>query len=145
MHAGTKPPTARRHPGQGRHLAHLPAPDKKSIRRIHERAYAYWIFYKYDPLANVIVKNNPFWILFSNVAWRKVEKLTPGTSRHWLWRSSHPAIGNGGKLPPAVAIGCRWVCDIEAWRPLHDQSKEGCLFLLPCMHVRRRWDAIVSL
>jgi hypothetical protein len=64
------------------------------------------------------------------MAWRKVEKLTSGSSHHLLWRSSHPATGNGGRLPPAVAIGCRWLCDVEAWwkarsrRLLHDQSKE---------------------
>jgi hypothetical protein len=39
-------------------------------------------FYKYDPLANAIVRNNPFRILFPNVTWRKMEKLIPGSSRH---------------------------------------------------------------
>jgi hypothetical protein len=37
-------------------------------------------FYKYNPLSNVIVKNNPLQNLLPKIAWRKGEKAPRGTS-----------------------------------------------------------------
>jgi hypothetical protein len=53
-------------------------------------------FYKYKPLPSAIVKNNPLRVLLAKIAWREVEKLTRGTSRHLTWRITLPAIESGG-------------------------------------------------
>jgi hypothetical protein len=79
-------------------------------------------FYKYNPLPNVIVENNPLRIILAKIAWREMEKLTRGTSRHLTWRITLPAIETGGlnfqPLPLAECGGPLLVGPASQFSPL---------------------------
>jgi hypothetical protein len=64
-------------------------------------------FYKYDPLHNAIVKNEPLSNYLTKIAWRKVEKAPRGYSRHCVWRHRHPAVWSGGRGLQALPLAGR--------------------------------------
>jgi hypothetical protein len=44
-------------------------------------------FYKYTPLPNLIVENDPRRKILPFLAWRERLKATRGSFRHWQWRN----------------------------------------------------------
>jgi hypothetical protein len=83
-------------------------------------------FYKYNPLYNIIVRNNPLWILLPKMTWRNVEKPPRDTSRHSTWRTSLPATGTGGLFFPPLQLA-------ECGRA-HEHN---------CAERQRRWMAVL--
>jgi hypothetical protein len=65
------------------------------------------LFYKYSPLANSIVKNNPLLKLLSKLAWRKEKIVTRVSFRHSVRRTFNSAMWTGGRLfqPKPLAEG----------------------------------------
>jgi hypothetical protein len=61
-------------------------------------------FFKYGPLSNTFVKNNPLRILLPNLTWRKAEKVPRVTSRHSTWRIKVSANQTGGRNIPLLAL-----------------------------------------
>jgi hypothetical protein len=63
-------------------------------------------FYKYTPLPNLIVKNDPRRKILLFLAWRERQKATRGYFRHRHWRKEVSATGIGGKkFPPTWLAG----------------------------------------
>jgi hypothetical protein len=71
-------------------------------------------FYKYTPLPNLIIENNPRQKILSFLAWRERLKATRGSFRHWHWRKEKPATGTGGHRGPAIVAGGKWRSTAES-------------------------------
>jgi hypothetical protein len=78
----------------------------------HRRRSLPRFFYKYNPLSNVIVKNNPLQNLLPKMVWRKGEKAPRGTS----------ANGCGGKNLPPCGLAGR-TCRPCSWREIDEAKK----------------------
>jgi hypothetical protein len=66
-------------------------------------------FYKYDPLSNTFVKNNPLQISLPNMAWREEEKVARVAFRHSAWRIKVLAYQTGGKYIPPLTLAGGWL------------------------------------
>jgi hypothetical protein len=73
-------------------------------------------FYKYTPLPNLIVENDPRRKILPFLAWRERLKATRGYFRHRHWRKVEPATWTGGKLIPPLAMAERPWSRHPGWR-----------------------------
>jgi hypothetical protein len=60
--------------------------------------------YKYTPLLNLIVENDPRQKILPFLAWRERLKATRGYFCHRHWRKEEPATWTGGILIPPLAV-----------------------------------------
>jgi hypothetical protein len=73
-------------------------------------------FYKYTPLPNLIVENDPRRKILPFLAWRERLQAIRGYFRHRHWRKVEPATWTGGKLFPPLAVAERPWSRHRGWR-----------------------------
>jgi hypothetical protein len=72
--------------------------------KIQSASTYFGFFYKYTPLPNLTVENDPRRKILPFLAWRERQKATRGSFRHWYWRKEESATGTGGMLNPPLAL-----------------------------------------
>jgi hypothetical protein len=73
-------------------------------------------FYKYTPLPNFIVENDPRRKILPFLAWRERLKATRGYFRHRHWRKVEPATWTGGMFNPPLAVAETHRSRHRGWR-----------------------------
>jgi hypothetical protein len=141
---------------------HFPAQPR--FWQIKQHGARLWIFYKYDPLLNVIVKSNLLWNLLPKLTWRIEGKVTRASwsggkffppyglaewsSRLWGWRNvvfaaMHGAVSMWGLQSCTIQLACNDPTQSKATR-----SRLACFVcfsLLPKRMDKRSINALLTI
>jgi hypothetical protein len=101
------------------------------------------LFYKYNPLLNRFVKNNPHQMFMPNLAWRKGQNVTRVTFRFRLWRSLLSAIGTGENRIQPLALAESLPRHVAEWRkatPCHQAGVRLCHWRKEAGDDASRWQ-----